>query len=470
MFEAELNRYWKTVVDTIQDGVMIVDTGGIIISVNKGFETITGYTKDEVIGKPCSILNCNSCEIARDCEACHWCLLFRKGNLTKQECVIMRKDGTYLYVLKNASVLKNDEGRVTGAVETITDITDLIDKEVQIETFRRELAAEDSFHGIIGASSIMQKVFDLIANAAYSDAPVIIYGESGTGKELVAKAIHETGPRKLKPYIKVNCAALNESLLESELFGHVKGSFTGAHRDRQGRFEAAADGDIFLDEIGDLPLSTQVKLLRVLEEKVVEKVGDNQPVRINTRIISATNKDLGKLVEQGAFREDFYYRINVIPIMIPPLRERISDIPLLAESFFKRIQLKSGKNIQGISKEALKRLMEYPWPGNARELKSALEYAFVSCKNAMITPDDLPRTITAQENQTRIAMAIEEASGPSTETGRALKDINEIKKGRLMDALRQSGGNQSEAARRLGISRTSVWSQIKRFGIKLSEI
>ena len=316
----------------------------------------------------------------------------------------------------------------------------------------------------------MQKVFDLIANAAYSDAPVIIYGESGTGKELVAKAIHETGPRNTKPYIKVNCAALNESLLESELFGHVKGSFTGAHRDRQGRFEAAADGDIFLDEIGDLPLSTQVKLLRVLEEKVVEKVGDNKPVRINTRIISATNKDLGKLVEQGAFREDFYYRINVIPIMIPPLRERISDIPLLAESFFKRIQLKSGKHIQGISKEALKCLMEYSWPGNARELKSALEYAFVSCKNAMITPDDLPRTITVQGNQKDIATAAEEASGPVTGSGTPLKDINDIKKGRLMDALIQSGGNQSEAARRLGISRTSVWSQIKRFGIKLSEI
>ena len=467
MFEKELNRYWKTVVDTIQDGVMIVDTDGIIISVNKGFETITGYVLDEVIGRPCSILNCNTCDVVRNDESRHWCLLFRKGNLAKQECVIMRKDGTYLYVLKNASVLKNDNGRVSGAVETITDITDLIDKEVQIETFRRELAAEDSFHGIIGASSTMQKVFDLIANAAHSDAPVIIYGESGTGKELVAKAIHETGPRKLKPYIKVNCAALNESLLESEMFGHVKGSFTGAHKDRQGRFEAAADGDIFLDEIGDLPFSTQVRLLRVLEEKVVEKVGDNKPTRINTRIISATNKDLSGLVKQGAFREDFYYRINVIPISIPPLRERISDIPLLAESFFKRIQLKSGKNIQGISKEALKCLMEYSWPGNARELKSALEYAFVSCKNSMISPEDLYPNIIEQENIERLFHA---APDHRPETDSHIKDINEIKKERLVNALKKSGGNQSEAARVIGISRTSVWSQIKRFGINLSEI
>ncbi|MBW1895194.1 MAG: sigma 54-interacting transcriptional regulator [Deltaproteobacteria bacterium] len=468
MFEKELNRYWKTVVDTIQDGVMIVDTGGTIISVNKGFESITGYKKDEIVGKPCSTLNCNSCEVARDCETCHWCLLFKKGSLKKQECVFMRKDGTYLHILKNASVLKNDKGKVTGAVETITDISDLIDKETLIETFRRELAAEDRFHGIIGASSTMQKVFDLISNAAHSDAPVIIYGESGTGKELVAKAIHETGSRKAKPYIKVNCATLNESLLESELFGHVKGSFTGAHKDRQGRFEAAGDGDIFLDEIGDLPLSTQVKLLRVLEEKVVERVGDNRPVKINTRIISATNKDLNSLVEQGALREDFYYRINVIPIFIPPLRERTGDIPLLAESFFRRIQLKSGKDIQGISKQALNFLMQYLWPGNVRELKSAFEYAFVSCKNMMISPEDLPPNITGQDKQDKPERTYTKP-GYISKPDDHPQDLNEIKKRRLMDALTRSKGNKSEAARILGISRTSVWSQVKRFKIDLSE-
>ena len=242
-------------------------------------------------------------------------------------------------------------------------------------------------------------------------------------------------------------------MLESELFGHVKGAFTGAIKSRQGRFEAALDGDIFLDEIGDMPLSTQVKLLRVIEEKVIERVGDHRPVPIHTRIISATNKDLWQLVKKEAFREDFYYRINVIPIWIPPLRERIGDIPLMAESFFRRIQLKSGKPIQGISNEALETLMQYSWPGNARELKSAFEYAFVSCREKMIAPHHFPAKIF-QHNDNRYQPADESVIG-----------LDEIKKRRLIDALHRSNGNQSKAAQVLGISRTSVWKQRKRYNI-----
>jgi len=244
-----------------------------------------------------------------------------------------------------------------GAVETLTDLTDLVDKERQIETYRRELEDEDRFHGMIGVAKSMQQVFRLVENAARSDAPVIICGESGTGKELVANAIHSLGPRREKPYVKVNCAALSESLLESELFGHVKGAFTGAYQNRLGRFEAAQGGDIFLDEIGDLPLSTQVKLLRVLEEKVIERVGDIRPIQTDVRIISATNKNLRKLVDQGNYREDFFYRINVIPVSIPPLRERSSDIPVLAKAFFKHIRLKDGQGIRDIS-STLDRLMQ----------------------------------------------------------------------------------------------------------------
>ncbi|MEN8245707.1 MAG: sigma 54-interacting transcriptional regulator [Thermodesulfobacteriota bacterium] len=456
MFEQELNTYWKTVVDTIQDGVMIVNTGGVIISVNQAFEAITGYTKNEMVGSPCSILNCNTCEIARDTKGCHWCLLFQKGNLRKQTCVLKRKDDSYIHVMKNASVLLDNDGNVAGAVETMTDITDLIDKEVQIEKFRRELKAEDRFHGMAGSSSVMQRVFDLITNAARSDAPVIIYGESGTGKELVARAIHDAGNRKDEPYIKVNCAALNESLLESELFGHVKGAFTGAHKTRKGRFEAAQGGDIFLDEIGDLPLSTQIKLLRVLEEKVVERVGDNRPIHIDTRIISATNRNLIQLVEQGTYREDFYYRINVIPIHVPPLRERFGDIPILADTFFRRMQMKNGKNIQEMSKAALESLMQYRWPGNVRELKSAFEYAFVSCNGPTLLPEHFPSNI-CQEIM------------PVEMTAEAAQSLDEIKRQRLLDALNKAGGNQSEAARILGISRTSVWSQMKRFGLNVKK-
>jgi transcriptional regulator with PAS, ATPase and Fis domain len=391
--------------------------------------------------------------MARNEDNCHWCVMFKKGSLTKQRCTLIRKDGRAVHVVKNASVLKEADGRVTGAVETVTDVSDLVDKETQIATYRRELESEDRFYGMIGVSAPMQQTFELIRNAAQSDAPVIIFGESGSGKELVARAIHEAGTRSDRPYIKVNCAALNESLLESELFGHVKGAFTGALRDREGRFEAADGGDIFLDEIGDLPLSTQVKLLRVLEEKVVERVGDNRPIGINVRIITATNRDLRKLIDKGAFREDFYYRINVIPIRVPALRERVEDIPLLAGSFFNRIQLKSGKRIQGISNEALKALMDYSWPGNVRELKSAFEFAFVSCQGTMIEPAHLP-----------IAPG-EKACRPVSRSAN-IEDLNDIKKLRLIEALRASGGNQSEAARRLGISRTSVWSQMKRFELR----
>jgi len=459
MFEQELNKYWKTVVDTIQDGVMIVDTEGTITSINQAFEKITGHSKTEIIGKPCTILSCNACELVRGNKGKgpHWCVLFKKGKLRMQKCVITRKEGEHIHVVKNASVLRDNKGHVTGAVETLTDITDLIEKETQIETFRRELGAEDRFHGILGTSTPIQQVFTMITSACESDAPVIILGESGTGKELVARAIHKSGLRKGNPYVKVSCAALNESLLESELFGHVKGAFTGAFQSRTGRFEAAHKGDIFLDEIGDLPLSTQVKLLRVLEEKTIERVGDHRPIHIDVRIITATNKDLKQLVDQGVFREDFYYRINVLPVWVPPLRERTGDIPLLAESFFQRICLKSEKRIQGITNEALDFMITYPWPGNVRELKSTLEYAFVACQGSMIAPEHLPPSI--------LNMDIPHETGDPSSVG-----LNEIKKRRLIDALRQSGGNQSRAARILGISRTSVWNQMKRFNINSKKV
>jgi two-component system response regulator HydG len=449
----DLNEYWKTVVDTIQDGVMIVSPEGMIVSVNRAFEDITGYRREEIVGQSCAVLNCTSCEIIRDKVSCNWCAMFEKGRLRRQKCLLVRKDGTAVSVVKNASVLQDGEGNVTGAVETMTDITDLIDKETQIATFRRELDAEDRFYGMIGASAPMQQVFEMITNAAQSDAPVIIYGESGTGKELVAKAIHDASQRRKQPYVKVNCAALNESLLESELFGHVKGAYTGAHRDREGRFELAQGGDIFMDEIGDLPLSTQVKLLRVLEEKVVERVGDHRPIAIDTRIISATNRDLPELIRKGRFREDFYYRINVIPIHVPPLRERSDDIPLLARSFFNRVKLKSEKQIQGISNPALEALVRYTWPGNVRELRSAFEFAFVSCQGDTITPENLPRHILDRGPQKAVDEAVTAAN------------LDDLKKQRLIQALEASGGNQSAAARRLGISRTSVWNQIKRYNL-----
>lgn len=453
MQDQTLSRYWQTAVEIIHDGVMIVDVRGIIVSANQALTHITGYSQAELIGQPCSMLKCSSCNKIFDQTGQHWCMLFSSGSVTMRKCTLSRKDGSVVHVMKNASVLHDDNKQIIGAVETLTDISELLMKDSQIEAFRRELQSEYTFQGMVGVSPSMRSTFDLIANVAASDAPALILGESGTGKELAALAIHQNSARKDRPYVQVNCAALNESVLESELFGHVKGAFTGAYQNREGRFEAANGGDIFLDEIGELPQSTQIKLLRVLEEKVVERVGDNRSIPVDVRIITATNRNLRQLVEAGSFRGDFYYRINVLPIELPPLRERTQDIPLLAEMFFKRIQLKSNKGILGISPEAMQSLVRYPWPGNVRELKSAFEYAFVTCMDTKIEPRHLPPDIiTARENMSSL---------PTTEIS-----LDERKKQELIQALEQAKGNQSLAGRILGISRVTVWNRMHRYGIR----
>ncbi len=452
MQDATLSRYWQTAVDIIHDGVIIVDVRGFIASANQAMTLITGYSQEELIGRPCSMLQCSSCNKVFDQTGKHWCLLFRSGSVTMRKCTMVRKDGSLVHVMKNASVLHDDLGQIIGAVETIADITELMEKDSQIEAFRRELQSEYTFQGMVGISTAMRRTFDLIVNVAASDAPALIIGESGTGKELAARAIHQNSARKEKPYVQVNCAALNESVLESELFGHVKGAFTGAYQNREGRFEAANGGDIFLDEIGDLPHSTQIKLLRVLEEKVIERVGDNRSIPVDVRIITATNRNLKQLVEAGTFRGDFYYRINVLPITLPPLRERSEDIPLIAEMFFRRIQLKSNKQIRGISPEAMQALIRYPWPGNVRELKSAFEYAFVTCMENRIEIQHLPPDV--------ITAVPQHQPSPAGEL-----PPDERKKIELVQALQEAKGNKTVAARILGISRVTVWNRMHRYGL-----
>lgn len=452
MEEKSLSQYWETVVDLIHDGVMIVDVDGRIVAINQALVDITGYGPEELKGSPCTVLECSSCKRVVIQGGAHWCRLFNLKDIKNQKSVMTRKDGTTIHVMKNASVIQEDD-KIVGAVETITDISELIEKESQIEAYRRELQSEYTFEGMIGVSANMRRVFNMIANVAESDAPALIIGESGTGKELVARAIHENSERKSKPYIQVNCAALNESVLESELFGHVKGAFTGAFQNRMGRFEAANGGDIFLDEIGELPQSIQVKLLRVLEEKVIERVGDNRSIPVDVRIITATNRDLKNLVESGAFRADFYYRINVLPIEIPPLRQRPEDIPVLAEMFFQHVQLKSNKPVRGISPEAMDALVRYSWPGNVRELKSAFEYAFVACMENSIQPIHLPPDISLAAGDNRAKSA------------GIFLSADERKKQALVAALEQAGGNKSEAARILGVSRVTVWNQMHRYNI-----
>jgi len=455
MLEEEYSQYWKTIVDTMADGLMVVDSEGVIISINKALETITGYSKDELVGQSCAILDCDTCFGARAEGHDKYCALFKEGHVTRRKCTLRKKDGKPLYVHKNAAVLKDSDGRVLGGVETLTDLTEVVTKEQVISRLRRELSGEDGFHGILGRSSAMLQVFDLISSSAQSEAPVIIYGDSGTGKELVASAIHKLGPRRKAPFIKVNCAALSESLLESELFGHVKGAFTGADRTRLGRFEAANGGDIFLDEIGDLPLSTQVKLLRVLQEKEIEKVGDHRPISIDVRILAATNKDLHRLMEEGRFRQDLYYRIGVIPIILPPLWERREDIPLLVETFINRIRLKTDKPITGMSKDALDLLLRYDWPGNVRELINVIEYAFVLCHEDEIMPNHLPARVTGE--QSRVT--------PKRRMAQSHTDDEERK--RILEALESTAGNQSKAAEILGISRVTLWKRLKAFDIQV---
>jgi transcriptional regulator with PAS, ATPase and Fis domain len=346
---------------------------------------------------------------------------------------------------------------MVGGVETLADCTELVAKDRIITSLRKELSMEDTFQGIIGKSVPMRQVFDLIGSASQSDAPVIIYGESGTGKELVAAAIHRLGSRAKGPFIKVNCAALNESLLESELFGHVKGAFTGADHTRLGRFEAANHGDIFLDEIGDLPLSTQVKLLRVLQEKEIEKVGDHKPITVEVRFLSATNKDLKKLMEEGRFRDDLFYRIGVIPIHLPPLRERPGDIPLLIDAFIHRIHLKTQKPIQGVDKTALEFLSSYEWPGNIRELINVIEYAFVLSTGEVIKPSHLPSTITGRTP----SLAVRK---PNVQSKRGSNERET-----LLEVLKQTQGNKTEAARILGISRVTLWKRLKEHNIQVGK-
>lgn len=445
----DIAKHWKTIVDTLQDGLMVVDPVGNIVAVNPAAEKLTGYTAQELIGSNCRELNCTGCKIFGQGPAEKWCGLYFEGQVRAKQCMITPKDGRPLHVVKNASILKDEQGKIIGAVETFVDVSVMIELQQEIRNLRRTFHLDDGYHGILGKTPVMVRLFELIDGLSQSDAPVLIQGPSGTGKELIARAIHETSSRKKHPFIKVNCAALNENLLESELFGHVKGAYTGADRARVGRFEAAHGGTIFLDEIGDIPLSTQVKLLRVLEEKEIERVGDHKSIPVDVRIVSATHKDLESQIRQGKFREDLFFRINVFPLECPSLADRQEDIPLLVQHFIEQNNLKSGKKILGLTIEAMDKLFAYLWPGNVRELRNAIEYAFVLCSGEWIGCEHLPHRIRCGEAP---------AACDSPPEFHAERE-------KLIQVLRQAGGNRSEAARMLDVSRVTIWKRMKKYGI-----
>jgi len=448
----EINRYLKDIIGTMNEGLLLVAPDGTMLMVNKAFEDLTGYNSEEVVGKPCTLLHCDACETTLKKDGTSWCSLFEKGESVKKRCALIRKDGSCFPVIKNASLLKDDEGLPLGAVETLTDLSEVERLDQEVHLLAHQLEGKNGFHGIVGNSPLMQKVYQVVQKAALSDAPVIIYGESGTGKELVARAIHLLGRRKEAPFVQLNCAALNEALLESELFGHIKGAFTGAYRHRIGRFEAAHDGDLFLDEIADIPLATQVKLLRVLETKQFERVGDHRPISVDVRIITATNKNLQEMIESKRYREDLFFRINVIPIHLPPLRDRPEDVPLLVSAFVERFRERTGKRISGLSPDAMNRFMSYSWPGNVRELKSALEYAFVVAEKGVIDLEQLPHPLVSE---------------PGRHPANSKEPEERVA---LIEALRKSNGNQSEAARILGVNRVTVWNRMRKYGIDLRKV
>ncbi|MBW2049266.1 MAG: sigma 54-interacting transcriptional regulator, partial [Deltaproteobacteria bacterium] len=384
------SNFASLMLESMADGVFTLDERGKITSWNPSMTRITGYTAEEAMGQSCMMMSFSRC-FSRSCPiSIDECGIYTHGSLDFNECFLRHKDGHDIPVVKSARLVRDEKGSVKGVVETVTDLTELEKARRKAEEADRLLREVHRLDNIIGKSHAMTQVFSAIRAAAASEATILLQGETGTGKELVAGAIHYNGDRSHMPFVPVSCSALSESLLESELFGHVKGAFTGAVRDRTGRFEEADGGTVFLDEIGEISPYIQVKLLRVLQEREIERVGESKKRKINIRIIAATNRKLYRLVESGKFREDLYYRLKVFPINIPPLRKRKEDIPLLISHFINLQNEKTGKDIKGLTQSAMRILMDYTWPGNVRELENSIEHAFVLCNGGNIDTFDLP--------------------------------------------------------------------------------
>jgi len=437
-------RYFPLVLDVVDHGVFTVDPKGSITSFNRAAEAITGYSEQDVVGRQCS-------EVFRTSLCDSICPLRRsiasRARVRNREVRIHAKDGRLIPISLSTAPLETAAGDLLGGVEVFRDMS-------HIHALMRRIDNHYKFEDILSRNPEMHRIFKLLPPVAESRSTILITGESGTGKELLAKAIHSHGSARRRPFVAVNCAAIPETLLESELFGYRKGAFTDAVRDKPGRIAQAEGGTLFLDEVGDLSRTLQVKLLRFLQERIYEPLGSTTARKANVRVIAATHRNLSAMVEEGVFRRDLYFRLNVMEIPLPPLRERSEDIPLLTQHFIRRFREVTGKPIDGISPRALAALMRYDFPGNIRELENLIERAFILCEGAEIDTDCLPSNLWPQES---------EYSGRSEAPAGHLNLLNR----RAIEAvLGRHNGNRTRAARELGIHRTTLIRRLKKYGSK----
>ncbi|MCC6858614.1 MAG: sigma 54-interacting transcriptional regulator [Bryobacterales bacterium] len=431
------------ILDSINEGVFTVDRDWRITAFNRAAERITGVRRQDALGRPCSdVFRASICEQS--------CALRRTLSTGKSvlgaTAHIISAAGQPVPIRISTALLKNPDGSVNGGVETFQDLS-------QVEELRKELEARYSCQDIVGRSAAMQELFAILPQIAESSSTVLIEGPSGTGKELFARAIHNLSPRRGKHFVAVNCAALPDTLLESELFGYKAGAFTDARRDKPGRFLLAEGGTIFLDEIGDISPALQVRLLRVLQERSVEPLGSTGPVKVNVRVLAATNKELSQLVREGRFREDLFYRIRVIHLKLPGLRQRREDIPLLVDHLVARLNRVQGRDIAGVSDAVLARLMHHDYPGNVRELENIIEQAFVLCRGGLIELQHLPPEFRPPLPAAR----------PSDDP----VSIRAMEKHLIEAALRKHHGHRSRAARQLGINPSTLYRKVRALRIEV---
>lgn len=427
------------------EGTFTIDEEWNITSFNNSAEKITGFKKEEAVGKKCwDIFRSRLCH-----NGCHMEQTMNKGKSTiGNELDIINKNGNMVPIRINSAILLNNKNDRIGAVETFIDIS-------EIKNLSAHLEERYSYENIIGRNKEIRKIISVLESVAQTDSSVLLTGESGTGKELVARAVHLQSARRSGPFIAVNCSAFVETLIESELFGHEKGSFTGAVKTRTGRFELAKGGTLFLDEIGDLSLAVQTKLLRVLETREFERVGGNKTIKIDARIIAATNKDLSEEILSGRFRKDLFYRINIINIHLPPLRERKDDLPLLVSHFIDLFNEKFGKTIKQFSSSAFELISGYDWPGNIRELENVIEHCFILCGSDIIQTEHLPKII--KENK---------IGDNEKDSVQIKKNLMQTEKEIILASLERNKWNKKQTAEDLKINPSTLWRKMKKHGIR----